>query len=279
MPSASSRIDEEKQRNRETRELWHEMGPHRQRVTREILKLCHPGARVCVLGAGNCNDLDLPALTANCKQLVLVDLDQEALELARERQGARAANLELVGNVDVTGTFEIMANGANSSAAMIEAATHFGGPELPGEPFDVMVSACLLSQFLLAARASLPPESAELRRLALALRDRHLALLLRHTVAGGRALVITDIVSSSTAPMLRTCQSFELARLRDQLLAAQNHFFGLNPQSLERYVRKQLAQECGEIKQRPPWLWSFGERCFLVVALVLERQNQLAPTG
>jgi hypothetical protein len=205
--------------------------------------------------------------------LVLVDLDQDAMELARARQGATAPNLELIGNIDVTGTFEILASGADNAAAMIEAAEMFVGPKLPGGPFDLMVSACMLSQFLLAVRSSLPEASADLPRLALALRNRHLALLLEHTAVGGRALVITDIVSSSTAPILRTCKSFELARVRDQLLSARNHFFGLNPTSLERYLLKNLASSCGEVKHRPPWLWSFGERCFLVVGLVLSRSG------
>lgn len=264
-------IDQEKQRNRESRNLFHTMAAHRRRVTREILRLCNSDSSVCILGAGNCNDLDLIALTSNSTRLVLVDLDQEALEHAQERYVAQAPALDVRGNIDLTGVFSTMTSKATTPARMIAAATEFTGPDLGRDPFHVVVSTCMLSQIILAARSSLPEGSAEFPSLALALRNRHLELMLENTAPGGHALVITDIVSSSTAPELLAAKGYELVRLRDELLGRHNHFFGLNPHKIEQYVRRHLANRCCGIQHRPPWVWSFGDRCYLVAGLVLQR--------
>ena len=57
--------------NAESRDAWALFGPHRDAVTRLLLGGLGAGpARVCVLGAGNCNDLDLAALLADGREVV-----------------------------------------------------------------------------------------------------------------------------------------------------------------------------------------------------------------
>jgi len=46
------------------------------------------GMRLCILGAGNCNDLDFEALSAWYSEITLVDLDLEAVTRAVERRSA-----------------------------------------------------------------------------------------------------------------------------------------------------------------------------------------------
>jgi len=59
---------------------------HRQRI--EVLLRKNPrGARLCVLGAGNCNDLDLPELAGHFGEIHLVDLDATATRNATRPLG------------------------------------------------------------------------------------------------------------------------------------------------------------------------------------------------
>src|SRR5436190_15167601 len=78
----------EQKGNREVRDLWQRYAGHRQRVTAELLAL--PGDRLCLLGAGNANDLDLEALAARFAEIHLVDLDPGALSRATGRQSPAA---------------------------------------------------------------------------------------------------------------------------------------------------------------------------------------------
>src|SRR5438105_5063893 len=78
-------LTEQARQNRTTRNQWQLYGSHR----REIEKLIVPesrGGRLCVLGAGNCNDLDLQWLIDAYREVHLVDLDPAALEGAIRRQ-------------------------------------------------------------------------------------------------------------------------------------------------------------------------------------------------
>ena len=63
-PGLFDRAQRAEQRgNRDIRDLWQRYQGHRQQVTAAILALAPPGGgRVCLLGAGNANDLDLEQL-------------------------------------------------------------------------------------------------------------------------------------------------------------------------------------------------------------------------
>src|SRR5262245_46170533 len=60
---------------------------HRARVTREIAERApaSAGGRLCLLGAGNANDVDLDALAAHFAEIHLVDLDPDAVARAIAR--------------------------------------------------------------------------------------------------------------------------------------------------------------------------------------------------
>src|SRR5688572_31213165 len=62
------------------------------------------GGSLCVLGAGKCDDLDLPRLADRFAAIHLVDIDGEAMERARDRQPARVRDaIVLHGDIDVSG--------------------------------------------------------------------------------------------------------------------------------------------------------------------------------
>ena len=144
-----------------------------------------PTARgsLCVLGAGNCNDLDLGSLHCTFREVHLVDLDREALEAAVARQRPSDAScIRLHAPHDLTGVVDELAHGS-SAAALIERMRAFRLP-LEGSPFDVVLSAGVLSQiFQLFVKARLPAE--ETVSLVIAARRQHFQLLLDLTRAGG----------------------------------------------------------------------------------------------
>jgi len=83
-------IDEQLQANQSTRASFDAYREHREHTTRlalESRRTEEPGT-LCVLGAGNCLDLDLPRLARHFSAIHLVDVDQAALEAALAREAA-----------------------------------------------------------------------------------------------------------------------------------------------------------------------------------------------
>jgi hypothetical protein len=98
--------------NATSRDQWEAFGEHRRCLTRVLTSgATVERSRLCVLGAGNANDLDLPALLAAYREVHLVDIDAEALAHGAARQAvAGHPRLHLFGGVDVTATLGVLAD-------------------------------------------------------------------------------------------------------------------------------------------------------------------------
>lgn len=72
---------------------WQE---YRHDLTRFILRHVRPTSKVAIIGAGQCNDLDLNLLSSSTKSIVLLDKDEEAM-----RKGIKRYNLEWNKNIAV----------------------------------------------------------------------------------------------------------------------------------------------------------------------------------
>src|SRR6266481_2342634 len=95
---------EQVRQNLTTRNQWQLYASHRA----EIEKLIVPdsrGQRICVLGAGNCNDLDLKWLSEVYGEVHLVDLDRTALLEAVKRQDVDPlrGTIHIHAPIDLTG--------------------------------------------------------------------------------------------------------------------------------------------------------------------------------
>src|SRR4051794_31679277 len=66
------------------------------------------GERLAVLGAGNCNDLDLTTLASSFRELHLFDIDGQALTEACERQSRRVQRACSLHERDLTGVAPLM---------------------------------------------------------------------------------------------------------------------------------------------------------------------------
>src|SRR5262245_2519766 len=80
--------------NRQTRDCWDAYSSHRAQTTDAVLaagrKLPNAATSacrsLCVLGAGNCNDVDLAALCSHFGSVTLVDADRDAVASGVQRQ-------------------------------------------------------------------------------------------------------------------------------------------------------------------------------------------------
>jgi hypothetical protein len=261
--------------NERTANCWADYASHRAQIMGRLLKLATPNARLLVLGAGNCNDLDLPALTSAFAQVTLLDWDAAALERGVAAQFPIGNSpCQLLGGVELTGFLpRLHATEAGERTALISRFLRGElAPALPiAAPYDVVVSCCVLSQLIDLASNVTPP--AQFPAVAAALRRQHLTLLKGLLAKGGVGLLVTDFVSSNTAPiLLQAGPDVNLKLLAQQLLLAGNFFTGLHP--------GQLAQDLAAISSDPdalsisdPWLWNVGNRRFLVIAASFDGPN------
>ena len=283
--------DEQRRRNRMARGCWELYAGHRQRVTELLLGRRFVDAsalggglsapRLCVLGAGNCNDLDLPQLSTGFREVHLVDLDGEALSAGVAAQELAAdARLRLHAGIDVTGLSSCLSDWtcdrppcAAAADAVLAAAAAEADLPLDG-PFDVVASVCLLSQLLEAVKLALGETHSHYLPLVQAVRGRHLRQAVQLCRPGGRLVIVTDFVSSDTCRELATVAEAQLPALAEQLVLAQNFFTGLNPFLLRQLFASDpwLAPRVAQPQLSKPWRWHFPTRVYAVCALTATRR-------
>jgi hypothetical protein len=269
--------------NWETRDLWARFEGHRQRVTAEILALAPGGkdahgGRLCLLGAGNANDLDLEALAARFAEVHLVDIDPAALSRATERQGSAVrAKLHSHAPVDLSGLYQQLERGTPlaSGDALVSAGTAELIRQLPSE-LDVVASCCVLSQMSWALERLASPDGMPVPALEQALLRIHLRAMLRAIRPTGAALLVSDLTSSLFYPPLNELAPSENLRELTQKLAGQRKAYTVcNPELVQYILRSdaELAATCVPPTLGEPWLWS-GPKAFtyLVYPFVLRRK-------
>jgi hypothetical protein len=238
--------------NAQTRDAWQRCAAHRQRIQELILAAsAERGGRICVLGAGNCNDLDLSFLASRFTQVHLVDIDRAALEAAVARQRPLdRTRIVLHAPCDVSGVLGIEKHVEDVLSRLRAHSVELGGP------YDVVLSTGLLTQMFQSAEDLGLPEPATLN-LVLELRRRHLRLLLDLTCPGGAFILVTDVVSTASAPDLRTCPAERLDARLPQLIEERNFFTGANPAAIWKEITEdaELAGRTGAIESHDPWLW------------------------
>lgn len=253
---------------------------HRARLTREILARAPTGGggRVCLLGAGNANDVDLAALVRTFQEVHLVDIDRDAVAAA----GARLADGEREkvrahAPVDVSALFDRLEPWSRTPpepatiAHEIEAAPARVAAALPG-PFDVVVSCCLLTQLQLVLLEILGDRNPRFDDLRTAFSAIHVRTLLSLLAPRGVALLVTDLTASATYPFDALEPDVDLAALMGDLLATGNVIHAAHPGRLSAVIRRDPVLRARYDAKFPvgPWLWQNGaEHTYLVYALEL----------
>jgi hypothetical protein len=290
--------------NQRSRDEWELYRGHRERLTATIDGVAGrvgatagAGARLVLLGAGNCNDVELPVLAGRFGEIHLVDIDAAAIERARQRQPAEvAARIVVHGGVDLTGLLHRLDRWRTrppDAGALDQAVTEGVGAllgRLPAGQADVVVSCCLMSQLGWSLEAALsagpsPRErgapageadhetSVELRMATIAVHLRTLAGLAR---PGGAALIASDIVSSDLYPLDELPEGADLKALAAELIAQQQVVYaGANPLLVSRILRRDaVAREAfAPLEVLDPWLWTGQfDRIYLVYPQLLRRR-------
>jgi hypothetical protein len=270
--------------NRSTRAHWHYFASHRTQIEKLVMPDLLAGVggakRLCVLGAGNCNDVDLKALLEAFAQITLVDIDGPALAEALRRQGVEgAAEVRVCGGVDLTGIAELFPAweqarpDVESVTAGAKRALGAAAPDVGG-PFDVVLSPCLLSQLVGYASDVLGRSHPARRELLLALRTRHLRMLVDLIAPGGTGVIVCDVASSTGYPELLGMRAEKLSDYLDRLTYTDRGFDGLSPAAMTKTLAADplVAPLLAPVREIAPWLWHLGpRRAFLVYALRLRR--------
>jgi hypothetical protein len=275
--------------NRSTATHWDDFRSHRQHIEDLILadgvadSIVRAG-RLCVLGAGNCNDLDLKRFIEVFAEVHLVDLDASALERAVRRQGVQASpKLKLHGGVDLTGVADVLSGWRGRSPSSreidecLQGAAHAPQPHVcSAGGFTVVLSPCLLSQLVGYASDMLGGDHPRAIDLRLAIRRRHLRLMVDLLAPGGAGVLVTDLAVSGMVKNLEHVCSGELPDLLRRLVAQRKVFAGLDPEGVEAALTADplVAPLLGAVQYLPPWLWRLGPlKTFLVYALRFRRSG------
>lgn len=258
---------------------------HRAKVTDLVCASARAeSGRVCVLGAGNCNDLDLNRLLRHYAEVHLVDLDHEAVSGAIARLGnSERARVKGHAPLDISGSLgrldrwrafqvtpeELMAFPSEVARTVMAA--------LPG-PFDVVVSACVLTQLQLSVLRALTPQhrlfeaARQLTNLA------HFRVMQQLMGPNGRGLFVTDVSSDEICdlePFARLEHSTDRVFRLEALAHMGKLFYAVEPGLIELTFRQdpELVARVGLEPIADAWLWRNGpSRTLLTYALPFTRR-------
>jgi hypothetical protein len=267
-------------------ETW--MVGHRERLTGAILDRALPDGtgRLCLLGAGNANDVDLSRLVRSYREIHLVDIDAEALARVGDRlSAAERAQVSVHAPVELSGMFDDFETWTRVAPRFIasrdelaqaaRAAARAVAARLPG-PFDTVVSCCMLTQIQLSLRDLIGDRDRAFPPLRAVMNAIHVRLLAGLIAPRGNGLLVTDMASSTTYPLDALPPDADLAKLFQELVAAGNLFFIAHPGLLAAEIRRDpdLDRELTVRFPIGPWLWQNGPGIrYLVYALELAKRR------
>jgi hypothetical protein len=252
---------------------WETFAEHRARVT-GLLRAVQRGEGLCVLGAGNGDDLDLAALVREFGLVHLVDLDGAALARARERvPGGLRQRVILHGDVELTGLLDDierwgedddrLAGVAAGAAAAIAARL--------GRTFDVVLSSCVLSQLCAPFTRVLARRAREWQALMRLVGRTHLELMSLLLRPGGNGVALGDVYYGPARERLGQVPTWEtldwqvVLELRSGVMRLRDPDF-----LAELLAGPPLRDRIAQARLSEPWLWHVEEAAMLVYAVIFQ---------
>jgi hypothetical protein len=286
-------IERQKVSNRNALAHYESFAGHRRRLTELLEGRARPFSgeglpRLCVLGAGNCGDLDLQRLATHYRSIHLVDIDAEAVNAAVQRQNdPTRARLVPHAPIDLSGLLASLDRWRQRHVTPDELLAHPRHiaariAEQLGERFEVVVSACILSQLHFAIRNALSEQHPLFAAAAFTLTLTHLRTLARLAEPGGSCLLVSDIASEEMAPLEAVDESSDLRALLAQQIRSGAVFDTVRPDEMAAISSDDptLKRELGAPSVADVWIWRNGpRRSFLVYALELARLGATTSSG
>lgn len=264
-------------------ELWTAFAPHRSRICRTLCSLSRgPESRLCIWGSGRTTDLDLIELVKHFSQIDLVDLHPTVTNEALIQRGfAQHPRVTAISGIDVAGLSNHWKEFKKSPCefnlqAIINSCRD---ATISLGQYDVVASTCLLSQVLRNAYECVETSGLShsliqeyFPKILKSIREKHLELILEHTVSGGSSVLITDLTSAEALPQLLKPNA-DLNRLISTDVVKGNHFHGLNPRSISESIEQQVGSEkLAQVQISSPWVWNAIENQYLCLAYRLDRK-------
>jgi hypothetical protein len=262
---------------------WQLYAAHREKFSQAVLSLAsslpNGAGRLCVLGAGKCNDLDLARLSQAYRELHLVDLDAASLASAVSREQPEVRKrLQPHAPVDLSllspkraSKWQRRAPAPAELDAAAEATLQGLLARLPG-PFDVVVSACVLTQLGFALNQVFRETNPLLGALRLSVVRTHLRTLCGLTAPQGCALFVSDLAASSHYPALATLPAdADLEQVMRDVVKAQAFYQVARPELISDLLSEIAEREPVAVA---PWLWTGPlERTYLVYGLRISNDD------
>jgi hypothetical protein len=273
-------VDEQRAANQSTLACFAEYQEHRERMTRLLVEGIPTGSalRICVLGAGNAYDLELAKLAEHFSEIHLVDVDREALESAEARQPEEIkGKLVLHAPEDLTGFLGKLDAWSRMEVTEQEMLTHpvRTSKELAQRlgTFDLVVSACVITQMQLSALTALGDAHRLFDAVRHTLALTHLHTLFELTAPGGRALLVTDVLSNQNYRYLdKLPADANFMQVLTDVIAAERVIYVARPGLFHLLARQDpvLGKRATLSPPLAAWLWRNGpESRFLVYAMAL----------
>jgi hypothetical protein len=277
---AADAIEEQRASNRSGTSYFDAFENHRRHLTALVIGRTPEGSSetLCVLGAGNLNDLEIERVLLHFAEVHLVDLDRAAIERSLERVPAELrSRCVLHAPVDLGGLLERLDRWAALRVTQEELIRHPDAvarsvTEALGGPFSVVVSACLLTQIQFSTLQVLGDRHPLFEAVRLTTTVTHLRVLNRLIAPGGRGVFAADLTSNQTYPLDRLPPDADLRAVYAELLSKKNVIYVSHPDVIRSLSSEDPVLAKG-LELRGPvdvWLWNNGpSRVFLVYALEL----------
>ena len=276
MSKKPSLIDAQIAHNLEAVAGWTRYQSHREIVMQLLCQPVEPTSSsrtLCILGAGNCNDIDLPQLLTEFSEITLIDIDTAAVTDGLSRQGVSSVPEIKIVEIDVTGALPWLSQASILKPPDLTELTERCSIGIEIGTFYVVASLGLLSQVIGAVECLYTDPDQKLVAVS-AIRKQHIKLLLEalqpattHKPAG-IAILVNEVVSSETLPELQTVAAEDLPQLLQIALANGNFFSGLNPMAVLKATQSMLdsRQSAG---LAGPWIWQYIHRAYVCYALII----------